>query len=200
METAIKFDPDNRTPLADLGVIHEIFGDPNAAVHDIAGWLQNDRHRATSGYAELALLAEATGDKAGADAALKEATAISGGAGMAAIVRAQITFMRGDRKGAEDAMRELIRREPDNAAALAVLSMTLSAGGHFHEALETYHRAASTVPPMPIIHYLLAVRLHQLGHDSEAHRECEIAFATTPRDPSIRALMVAINRAESVKR
>ncbi|MGH7813170.1 MAG: tetratricopeptide repeat protein, partial [Candidatus Binataceae bacterium] len=129
-------------------------------------------------------------------AALDRAAKLPDGAAAAALARAQILFMHGDKKGAEKALGELIKREPENAVALSALGSVLAADNRYKDSLSAFRRAAALAPGDPSLHYKLAIVLHDLGRDGEARGECAIALAAAPGNPKVRELMAAIgNRA-----
>ena len=72
--------------------------------------------------------------------------------------------------------------------------MVLSSEHRYDEALTIYRRVAAGVSHAPMLHYHIALLLHQLGRENEARDECAIALAQAPGDPKARALMAAIER------
>ena len=106
----------------DLSLVDEKLGDLPAAEHAMAQWLRVSNHPPLGGYAKLALIADAAGDPAGSEAALAKAATMPGGVGVAAVVRAQIRYLHGDRSGAEQALREVLRRDPNNAQAQSLIA------------------------------------------------------------------------------
>ena len=191
-ETAVTLAPNNATYLYDLGRVYEGLGDRRAAAHTIAEGLKRVEHPTPGMYAELALAADAAGDTKSAQAALAQAAALAGGAETAALTRSQMLMRHGDSKGAEQGLRELLGREPENRQALVDLGMVLSSEHRYGEALAIYRRAASGVPHAPMLHYHIALLLHQLGRENEARDECAIAVAQAPGDPNARTLMAVI--------
>jgi len=197
LETAVALAPDDPDAPCDLAVVYETFGEQRAAVREIMAGYSLLKHLSPYDYAKLALLADATGDPQDAQAALARAAAMPGGSDAVIVAGAQLQLMHGDAKGAEKALRELLKREPGNAPALAALSLALSSQQHYDEALSTFRRAEQTIPAVPGVHFLVAVRLHQLGREPEASRQCAMELRATPNDPVVRALMAAIERSGS---
>ncbi|HUO04489.1 MAG TPA: tetratricopeptide repeat protein [Candidatus Binataceae bacterium] len=193
LRKTLALDPDaGGNVLYDAGLVDERLGNREVAEHEMAQGLERIANPPPAAYAELAMVADAAGDPKGAEAALRHAEAMPGGAGPAALVRIQLQFLHGDRKGAEAALRDLLQREPDNRQALLVLGTVLSSSGRYEEALVPIGRASAIAPREPLYHYLLADSLHRLGRDTEARHECEIALSIAPNDPASRNLMAAI--------
>ncbi|MGH7812371.1 MAG: tetratricopeptide repeat protein [Candidatus Binataceae bacterium] len=189
---ATALEPDDPTQLHFLGLIDERLGDERAAARELSAALKLRKNPPPDAYAELAMVKDAAGDAAGAEAALKAAAAIPGGANIAALARAQLRFRHGDLNGAEQELDGLLRRAPDNAAAYNILGTVFLAEHRYRDSLAAYRRAVQIEPYDPAIHFRIALVLHQLGRDREARKECRIALAGTPDDPHMRALMAAI--------
>lgn len=124
----------------------------------------------------------ASGVKA-ADAALESSIALS---------NAQAYFHRGNPKGAEEALRELMQRQPNDRGALLDLGMVLSSEHRYDDAIAIYRQAASGLSHAPDIHYRIALLLHLAGRNADARTECAIALKETPNDPKARALMATL--------
>ena len=194
-ELAIRFAPNAVDPLHDLAIVDERLGDRRGAARAMATWVQRLGHPSPVDYASLAEAADAAGDASAAENALEQAEAMPKGAQAAALARARIRFLHGDRKGAEDALRSALRKDPYDAPALAALGTVLSADGRVAEALAAYQRAAALAPPGTLqLHYKIAVALHQLGRDREARDECAMEIAAEPANANARGLMDAIER------
>jgi len=181
-QNAAFIDPDSESnSLHDLSRVNTKLGDRIGAANAMARWVVRLKNPSPDAYAELALAADAAGDTKGAENALAKAASMPGGADTAVLTRAQILFIRGDRKGAEDALRDLLAREPNNKQALLDLGIVLSLGtGH-----------------APNIHYRLALILHRLGRDREARDECELALKDVPDNPDARALRAELEGASA---
>ncbi|HUO05480.1 MAG TPA: tetratricopeptide repeat protein [Candidatus Binataceae bacterium] len=194
-ETAVKLNPNaSGSVLYDLALVYEALGEKKEAADTMAEGLRRIAYPPASGYAQLALVADAAGDTNGAEEALKRTAELPDGAETAMMARAQLRLIHGDNKGAGELLDELLRHDPDNAEALASLGMALAAEHRLDEALLALHRAASLRPQAPAFHYLIALTLHIQGRENEAHTECAIALAEAPNDPKTRALMDAIKR------
>ncbi|HUO06154.1 MAG TPA: tetratricopeptide repeat protein [Candidatus Binataceae bacterium] len=181
--------------LFDLGLIEEKLGDRTAAEREMSEGLKRFANPPLVAYRDVAIAADAAGDYKGAEAVLKQAEAQDGGVEMAAMTRAQILSIHGNRAGAEAALRELLRRNPDNAQALAALGTTLSSDGHLDDALDAYRHASLLEPHDSNLHYRIALTLHKLGRNREAHDECALALSSMPSDPNVRALMAELEHA-----
>ncbi|HVN63733.1 MAG TPA: tetratricopeptide repeat protein [Candidatus Binataceae bacterium] len=146
-------------------------------------------------YGELAMSAAVAGDRKAAEAALERADKVEGGADLAATARAQVNFWYHNYPGVEAAMREMLKREPDNPQALVILGRALSEEHRNAEAIAVLEHAASVAPSDSSLHYVVAYGLHELGRDEDARKECTIALGLAPMDPRVRALMAALGGA-----
>ncbi|MGH7812798.1 MAG: tetratricopeptide repeat protein, partial [Candidatus Binataceae bacterium] len=189
LEQAVALAPDNGMYRYDLGLVDESAGGWSAAERAMAAGLALMNRPPASAYARLAIVADAAGDAAGADAALARAEKLPGGAAMAAIVRAQILRRHGDLAGSARALDAILARDPNNPQALAAFAMTLAAEGRPTDALAAYRHASAILPREPALHYRVASILHRLGRDREARAECAAALAAAPNDPAALALM-----------
>ncbi|HUO04003.1 MAG TPA: tetratricopeptide repeat protein [Candidatus Binataceae bacterium] len=199
-----EFDTAAALPNADPALYRELarlevqLGDHAAAERAMAQWVKRLDHPDASAYIDLAIADDAAGDAHSAQAALAKAAALPGSAEITALADAQIRFRHGDSKRPEEILRELLRRHPDNQQAQLDLGMVLFAQHRYDEALAIYRRAASGLSTSPGIHYRIAMTLHQMGREREAHDECAIALAQAPGDPKAKALMAAIDRGGGV--
>ncbi|MGH7812416.1 MAG: tetratricopeptide repeat protein [Candidatus Binataceae bacterium] len=195
LEIADRIDPYTQgVVLHDLSLIDEHLGDPRAAAKVMAQAVARLANPPAVAYTDLAIARDAAGDTAGANAALARAAALPGGAEVADLARAQLQLLHGDPKGAEAAVRNLLKRDPNYVAALNVLGAVLTAENRNDEALAAYRRAAAIVPADSGLHYRIAMLLHKLGRNREARIECTRALEGAPRDPKMLALMAAIER------
>ncbi|HUO04968.1 MAG TPA: tetratricopeptide repeat protein [Candidatus Binataceae bacterium] len=191
---AAALEPNNPTHLHFLGLIDQRLGDPRAAVREMSDAIKLLEQPFPDAYAELAMAKDAAGDSHGAEEDLRRAGAISGGAKVAGLARAQLNFRHGNFKDAEVSLSELLREDPGNLAALKVLGAVLLAEHRDEEALATFRRAAPFEPYDPALHYRIALTLHQLGRDREAHSECAIAIAGAPDDTKYGTLCAEIEQ------
>ncbi|MGH7815591.1 MAG: tetratricopeptide repeat protein [Candidatus Binataceae bacterium] len=194
LERAAAIAPDDGFNLYQLGRLYARLGEPRRGERVMAVGLKQFPYPPPGGDAELALVADAAGDAKGSAAAIAQAEKVPGGADAADLARARIEFRRGDAHGAEKTLRGLLARSPNNAEALAILGAVLSAEHRYVEALAAVRRAAAIDPQQPLLHYLIALALHQMGHDPEARAECAIALAGAPNDPGARGLMAILRR------
>ena len=191
-QRAISLDASDGHSMYNLGLADGHLGDAHAAEREISDGIKLLGHAPAEAYADLAVVADAAGDTQGAEGALMQANAIPGGANIATRVRAQILFMHGDSKGAENGLHELLGRAPNDAQALSALATILSAEHRYDEALDAFRRVEELAPNQAGIHYRIAMALHNLGRDREAHDECALAIAAAPDNRVARALMAAI--------
>ncbi|MGH7814388.1 MAG: tetratricopeptide repeat protein [Candidatus Binataceae bacterium] len=197
-ERAAALDPNRQwNAFHDLSRVDALMGDRAGAERAMAEWLKRLPAPAPGAYAEMALAADAAGDAKGVDDALAHAERIQGGANAAALVRAQIRFRHGDRAGAEAALNNLVRNDPEDAQALNVLGAVLIADNRYADALAAFRRAEPLAPGDPGLHYRIALALHYLGRDREARMECERTLAIAPGDRAALELMPALERAGS---
>ena len=191
---AVGIDPNDTVSRYSLALVEEDLGDRRAAEETLAAWVKMLKPPYAGAYAELAIAADAAGDKPGVEAALKQAEALSGGAGAVALARAKLAYLHGDSKGAERLLDDLLRREPDDGPALLALGKVLVSDKRFDDALAVFRHAQRIAPGEPSLHYKIAAILHQLGRDSEARGECAQALEVSPDNPSALALMAEIER------
>ncbi|MGH7815590.1 MAG: tetratricopeptide repeat protein [Candidatus Binataceae bacterium] len=193
-EIAAKLDPSSGWNLYDLGLVYLGSGNHRAAERAMAEGLAKFKDPPAGAYAELAIVADAAGDSKGMEAALKRTAALPGGAGLAALTRAQIRFAHGDKTGAEKMLRDLLKRDADNPDMLSTLGAVLASQKRYGEALVEFHRAAAIAPNLRSLHYQTALVLHNLHRDREAHTECQAALEANPGDRGAQALMTELNR------
>ncbi|HUO04638.1 MAG TPA: tetratricopeptide repeat protein [Candidatus Binataceae bacterium] len=198
-ESAVNYDPGDGASFYDLGLIDGRLGDFHSAEHEMAHGLDLLNYRQPAEYAQLALIADAAGDKAAAEDALIRAAAFPGGSEIAALARAQLLFRHGDIKGAQDATRNLLVQLPDDPNILSAIGAELSSEHRLEESLIPYRRAAEIVPHDPDLHFQLASAYHRLGRDSDARAECEYALSDAPNDPRPAGLLAAIERGGTAK-
>ncbi|HVN64579.1 MAG TPA: tetratricopeptide repeat protein [Candidatus Binataceae bacterium] len=191
---AIDLEPTDILTRYNLALVYERMGDRGAAEKTLAERIKWIPNPSPKDYAELAFSAAAAGDQTAADANLKEAEELSGGAGIASLTRARIELLRGDTKAAEQELVKLLESEPDNEPALAALAEAFAKDKRYEDSLAALRRAASLAPGEPSFHYKIAVMLHNLGRDREARDECESALAVSPDNPDLKALLAAIER------
>ncbi|HUO05722.1 MAG TPA: tetratricopeptide repeat protein [Candidatus Binataceae bacterium] len=193
-ETAAQLDPDNGWNYYDLGLVFLGLGDQHSAAQAMAQGIAKFKSPPPGAYTELAIVADAAGDSAQADAALKQAAAIPGGSEIAGLTRAQLLFHHGDKSGAENIARDLLMHDPNNPDLLTFLGSVLSAGQRYEDALKAYERAAAINPNARSLHYQIALALHKLGRNGEARSECSIAIASAPDDRDARELMAELEQ------
>ncbi|HUO04969.1 MAG TPA: tetratricopeptide repeat protein [Candidatus Binataceae bacterium] len=195
LEATIRLKPDAGGDIYyELGVVYERLGDSKSAEKMMAEGIKRVAHPPVVAYTDLAIAADAAGDAKESEAALAHAEEMPVGAAAAAVARAQILRLHGDNKGAEQVLRDLLKREPNHAQALTALGMTLSSEYRNDDALEAYRRASFLKPKDPQLHYLTALTLHRLGRDPEARHECEIAINLTMDNAEMVALLAEIDR------
>ncbi|MGH7814994.1 MAG: tetratricopeptide repeat protein [Candidatus Binataceae bacterium] len=178
----------------DLALIDERLGDRNGAADAMAMRLQRMANPPPQAVAAYALAAETAGDANAAAGAIARAAALPGGRGIAALARAQISFMHGDSRGAESALEEILKGDPDNVHARALLGMALAAQKRYGAALAEFRRAEALAPRDPNLHYRAALTLHRMGREREARAECAAALGAAPGNPEMRALWAEIDR------
>ncbi|HUO06282.1 MAG TPA: tetratricopeptide repeat protein [Candidatus Binataceae bacterium] len=193
LENANRLSPGDGKTLYSLGQVYGRIGDRRDAARALSQWVDSMARPPVGAYVKLALADDAAGDSKGADAALDRAAAIPGGAESAAIARAQLRFLHGDKDLAERQMREVLAKYPDDPNALGVLGSMLLSEHNNEAALPLLQHAASILPDDPGYRYLTATALHRLGREREARDECAIALALAPNDRNVLALMAAID-------
>ncbi|MGH7814602.1 MAG: tetratricopeptide repeat protein [Candidatus Binataceae bacterium] len=195
LERAIALDPyTGGNVFYDLGLIDERLGDPKGAAHMMAEGLKRYRHPPLIAFTDVAIAQDAAGDAAGAEATLKQAEQLPGGMETAALARAQLRFLHGDKAGAERVLRKLFAADPNYVPALNVLGTVLMSENKYGEALATYRRAIALAPNDSSLHYGAALTLNRMGHGAQARAECSRALAAAPGNPKALALMAELNR------
>ncbi|MGH7812546.1 MAG: glycosyltransferase family 39 protein [Candidatus Binataceae bacterium] len=179
--------------------INGSIADARKAESEIAAGIRLLPRPPKDAYAQLAMAAAVAGDRKMAEAALAQADKIPGGADIAAMARAQVNFWYRDYAGVERAMRQYMKRKPDDPEALVILGRALTMEHRNAEAIAVLQHAASVAPRDSSLHYVVAFGLHQLGRDAEARKECEIALKIAPNDPRVRQLMAELGGASAAK-
>ncbi|MGH7812547.1 MAG: tetratricopeptide repeat protein [Candidatus Binataceae bacterium] len=167
-------------------------GAARAAEGEIAAGIRLLPRPPKDAYAQLAMAAAVAGDRPMAEAALDRADKTPDGADIAAMARAQVNFWYRDYAGVERAMREYLKRNPDDPEALVILGRALTEEHRNAEAIAVLEHAATAAPPDSSWHYVIAYGLHQLGRDAEARKEGEIALKIAPNDPRVHQLMAVL--------
>ncbi|HVN63196.1 MAG TPA: tetratricopeptide repeat protein, partial [Candidatus Binataceae bacterium] len=192
-EQARNLDPNEAGNLYMSSLLYERLGDWRKAEDAIRARMKLLAHPSSGGYAELAFAADAAGDSAEAEAALREAAALPDGATIAPLARAQIRFRHGDTKAAAELLDPLLNHPPVNAQSLVALATELSAEKRYADALTAYRMAERIDPGYPGLHVRIAYLLRGLQQDREARAECAVELADAPNDPGARALWKALN-------
>ncbi len=89
----------------------------------------------------------------------------------------------GNCNGAMDPLREILGREPDNAAAHALLSVCLYHLKRLHAALYEAKAALAEEANTPLGHYAMTLCLMGLGKNREAGEHLAILLEMDPEDP-----------------
>jgi len=194
LERAHQLAPADGKTIYDLGRVYERIGDRATAAKLIAQGISQFKDPPPSAYAYLAMVADAAGESKTSESALMQAAALPDGAATAALTRAQLQFIHGDHKGAEEKFRQLEVSNPDDVDALTALGAAMSADRQFDEALSAYQRAAQIAPNDANLRYQCCDLLHRLGRDREARAECTIALQIVPDNAAAQALMAEVER------
>ncbi|MGH7812412.1 MAG: tetratricopeptide repeat protein [Candidatus Binataceae bacterium] len=194
LEAAIKLAPNYVAALHQLAMVDDDLGDYKAAESVTADWLGRYQHPSVDAYTALATAATKAGDETGAEAALAKAAALPGGAEAVALTWAQLLLRRGRNEEAGQALKLLLKQNPNDPAALATIGLVYAAEHRYDDALSALKRAAALTPPAPLTHYRIALLLHQLGRDREARTECALVLAAAPNAKSAQELMAALKR------
>ncbi|HUO05051.1 MAG TPA: tetratricopeptide repeat protein [Candidatus Binataceae bacterium] len=194
LDRANSLQPDQVGNLYYLALVDKRLGDLQSAEAATAARLKLVKHPSAAAYAELALIADSAGDKAGTEAALKQAAAMTGGPEIASLARAELKFRHGDTKGAVQETSGLIAHPSSDPDQRISLAMELMSEHRYAEALDAFKRAAALRPGDAGLHYRIASTLHSLGRDSEARDECALALAKLPNDLDAISLMAELKR------
>jgi tetratricopeptide (TPR) repeat protein len=101
----------------------------------------------------------------------------------------------GDSAGAEHAIKDALRVDPENDRALMLLGILLAQENRHDEALALYRHALRLAPGDARPHFFSARSLHAMGQDREAQEQCRQALAIAPDDKNVQALAAEIERA-----
>jgi Flp pilus assembly protein TadD len=131
----------------------------------------------------FARVAEAAGDLEAALAALRRARAECPADPSALVEFCRLLFYRGVTAELEEALRELVRLQPEDAAAHHNLGTLLMHSGRFSEAAEAFRKSLGERPDSALTQLSLGYALSNAGRCAEAgaaFEEC-VRLAAEPR-------------------
>ena len=192
LETALEAEPNNAAMLAQLAFCQLRRHQPQLALAEI------DKAQATEGV--TARTARLRGDAlnalkryAQARDAYREADALGDRTSWCLVQLARCSLRLNDLEGARGAGSRAVERDPDDAAAWALLGAVASRSGNHPEAQAAYQRAHDLKPTDGYIYaQLIGCRLSQLEPD-ERRREVELLLKSAGSDsPHLLQLLARI--------
>jgi len=130
-------------------------------------------------YIPLLELYDSRGDSRRFESLLKEVDSMPEGELAVELALAEIRLQHSDKDGAEQILRMLSDRYPDNDALLMKLGNLQADLKQNELALDTYRRVSHWLGH-PNVYAAMARSLHALGRDREALQQCELAIASVP--------------------
>ena len=131
-------------------------------------------------YIPLLELYDSRGNSRQVQSLMKDVESMPEGELAAGMARAEIRLQHGDKSGAEQLLRELSDRYPDDDALLMKLGNLQADMKQNEQALATYQRISHWLGH-PNLYVARAQSLHALGRDREALAQCDLALASVPR-------------------
>jgi predicted CXXCH cytochrome family protein len=133
-------------------------------------------------WTNLATLYALRGDRAGALHAFGQAIALDSSFVPAWVNLADFLRATGDDTGAGAALREGIRKSPDNPSLHYALGLTLIRQRQLPAALAEFKTAARLAPDDAHVGYVYGVALHDTGKPQEGRRQLEAVLKRHPND------------------
>jgi tetratricopeptide (TPR) repeat protein len=130
-------------------------------------------------YIPLLELYDSRGNSAQVQLLLKEVESMPEGELAAGMARAEIRLQHSDKTGAEQILRELSDRYPDDDVLTMKLGNLQADLKQNEDALASYRRIPHWLG-QPNLYAATAQSLHALGRDREALEQCELALASAP--------------------
>ena len=180
LQNALRLDPENHDALYALGKVHARMGRNQEAASELAQALKLMPNPAAVDYVALAELYDAVGERAQRDEMLRRASSLPDGDEIVGLADARIKARQGDRKGAGDLLRDLVRRYPRSPRAWTALGLLLADDQPGAESLRAFDTAQQLSPADPRPYLLAAQELHAMGRDREALQDCRRALALAP--------------------
>ncbi len=128
-------------------------------------------------YIPLLQLYDSVGDRRHFQSLTKEVESMPEGELAVGLEQVEIRLQRSDKIGAEQALRELMNRYPDNDQLLMKLGNLQADLNQNQQALESYSRISHWFGH-PNLYAVRAKSLHTLGRDREALKQCRLALAS----------------------
>src|ERR1700730_7259928 len=138
-------------------------------------------------YATFADYADAAGEPAEGERALKAAETLPGGKKEAELARARIRLRHGDAGGAMQILNEMVVLSPEEWRVRDLLGAARITRKDYDGAFAAFERAVALAPDLPTPHHDAAVALHHMGRDGEALIQCRLALAAAPDYQDARA-------------
>ena len=130
-------------------------------------------------YIPLLELYDSLGNSRQVESLLKEVDAMPEGELAVGMARAEIRLQHSDKNGAEQILRQLSDRYPDDDALTMKLGNLQADLKQNEQALATYQRIPHWLG-QPNLYAAKARSLHALGRDREALEQCDLALASVP--------------------
>jgi tetratricopeptide (TPR) repeat protein len=170
------------------------------AVNEMRASLLLRPGRSALDYATYADYADAAGEPAESERALKEAETFPGGKKEADLVRARIRLRHGDATGAMQILNEMVAQFPDEWRVPDLLGAARISRKDYDGAFAAFERVIALAPDLPTPHYDAALALHHMGRNSEALTQCRLALAHAPDYQDVRDLMREIQQGGSASK
>ena len=194
LQNALRLDPENGDALYALGKMHARMGRNQEAASELAQALKLMPNPAAVDYVALAELYDALGKPAQRDEMLRRASSLPDGDEIVGLADARIKARQGDRKGAENLLRDLVRRYPRSPRAWTALGLLLADDHPGAESLRAFDTAQQLSPADPKPYLLAAHELHGMGRDRDALQDCRRALALAPGYAEAQALESELSR------
>jgi protein O-mannosyl-transferase len=200
LSTAVSLRPEGADIRWDLGVIEGRLPSYAEALNEMRASLLLRPERSAFDYATFADYADAAGEPAESERALKVAETLRDGKKEAQVVRAEIRFRHGDAVGALQILNEMVMRYPEMSRAWLLLGAVRMAQKDYDGAFVAFERLIALTPDFPVPHYDAAVALYRMGRNPEALAQCRLALAIAPDYREARALMAEIHQHDSASK
>ena len=194
LEAALKIDPVNSTALYRLGLVHARLGRYREAATELHRAFELMGRPPATAYVTLAEIYDAQGDETHRDQVLELAKRLPDGDKAVGLASARMKAKHGDLRGAEDLLRDLVQRYPDDSRLWTALGPLLADANRSEESLRALERAQQLSPDDPEPHFFAARVLHAIGRDRDALQQCRRALALAPGYDQARTLRDEILR------
>lgn len=159
--------PDDGVTLYNLGLVHAQTGRIQQAADEMKRALAMLPDAPAGTWVEYAKVADSIGKPQERDAALLHAEKLPGGAGIAALGRAQVMIMHQDYAAAESVLRGAIARDPRDPDEWTLLGLSLLRQGRNEEALAAYRHSLALRPDATLQKIVARMAGGSVDHSNE---------------------------------